>query len=246
MKRRQFIKLSGAGATVLPLTPSWEYLGKTPSMYSFPQMIGEVSQSSAILQTRLTKENSMPDGTSGVAQFEIADNPKFRKAKTSPWLKATSNNDFVVKFKIDQLNPDTKYYVRVHYGITELNTQTGPTSSFSTLQTPESEKPVSFVVTSCMNLGKFFLGGGALRAKEKSRAAQGEDKKLGFPALAAMQKTKPAFWVQTGDTVYYDYPNKGIAKTQTELRSKWHRQMAMPRMYNFLNEVPVYFMKDDH
>lgn len=261
MKRRQFIKLSGAGATVLPLTPSWEYLGKTPSMYSFPQMIGEVSQSSAILQTRLTKENSMPedgfstaeallaydiDGTSGMAQFEIADNPKFRKAKISPWLKATSNNDFVVKFKIDQLDPDTKYYVRVHYGITELNTQTGPTSSFSTLQTPESEKPVSFVVTSCMNLGKFFLGGGALRAKEKSRAAQGEDKKLGFPALAAMQKTKPAFWVQTGDTVYYDYPNKGIAKTQTELRSKWHRQMAMPRMYNFLNEVPVYFMKDDH
>ncbi|MCK0156481.1 alkaline phosphatase D family protein [Cellulophaga sp. F20128] len=261
MKRRLFLKLSGAGATALSFKPTWEYLDKNPTMYSFPQMIGEVSQSSAILQTRLTSENKMPEngfdsakellsydikGTLGTANFEIADNPKFKRSKTSPWQETSPAKDFVIKHKVEELNPDTTYYVRVHYGTTTSKTKTGPISKFTTLQSINDEKQVSFVVTSCLNLGKFFLGGGALRAGSKSQAAQGEDRKLGFPSLAAMSALKPNFWVQTGDTVYYDYPNKGIAKTQTELRAKWHRQMAMPRMQNFLGNVPVYFMKDDH
>ncbi|MDO5970644.1 alkaline phosphatase D family protein [Flavivirga aquimarina] len=261
MKRRLFLKLSGTGAMAMSFTPAWESIDNTPSMYSFPQMIGEVTQSSAILQTRLTSQNKMPKngfdspeallsydikGTLGTAKFEIADNPKFTKSKVSPWLQAIPDRDFIIKFKIDGLSADTDYFVRIHYGATISKTQTGPISKFSTLQTPDSEKPVSFVVTSCLNLGKFFLGGGALRAGSKSKAAEGQDRKLGYPALAVMTKLKPAFWVQTGDTVYYDYPNKGIAKTQPELRAKWHRQMAMPRMQRFLEQVPVYFMKDDH
>ncbi len=260
MKRRLFLKLSGAGATSLSFKPTWEYLDNNPSMYSFSQMIGEVSQSSAILQTRLTSGIKMPEngfdtseellsydiqGVSAVAKFEIADNPKFKNAMVSPWLQAMPERDFILKFKIENLNSDTEYFMRVHFGDKQSKTKIGPISRFTTLQPPDSEKPVSFVVTSCMNLGKFFLGG-ALRAGNKSKAAEGEDRKLGFPALAAMQRTKPAFWVQTGDTVYYDYPNKGIARTQTELRAKWHRQMAMPRMQHFLSHVPVYFMKDDH
>lgn len=261
MKRRLFLKLSGAGVTALSFKPTWGYIDKNPSIYSFPQMIGEVTQSSAILQTRLTSQNKMPEdgfdtaeallsydiqGVLGTAKFEIADNRQFRKAIVSPWLQAKPDRDYIIKFKIDKLRAGTEYFVRVHYGPTKSKTHTGPISKFATLQTSNSEKPVSFVVTSCLNLGKFFLGGGVLRAGSKSKAAIGQDRKLGYPALAVMAKLKPAFWVQTGDTVYYDYPNKGIAKTQPELRAKWHRQMAMPRMQNFLGQVPVYLMKDDH
>ncbi|WP_339710523.1 alkaline phosphatase D family protein [uncultured Kriegella sp.] len=261
MKRRNFIKLTGAGATALSLKPPYELIDDRPAMFSFPQMVGEVTQSTAILQTRLTSMNEMPKngfdsaeallsydihGTSGFAKFEVADNPKFKKAKTSPWLEATAERDFVVKYKIEGLNADTPYFMRVTFGPTSSKTGKGPTSQFSTLQTPDSEKPVSFVATSCMNLGKFFLGGGALRAGSRSKAAEGDDQRLGFPALEVMSKLQPNFWVQTGDTVYYDYPNTGIAKTLPELRAKWHRQMAMPRMKHFLENVPVYLMKDDH
>lgn len=261
MKRRFFFKLSGTGTMAMSFTPVWKSMDNTPSMYSFPQMIGEVTQSSAILQTRLTCQNKMPkngfdspkallsydiQGTSGTAKFEIADNPEFIKSKSSPWLRATPDNDFVIKFRIEGLLADSNYFVRVHYGTNISKTQTGHISRFRTLQTADSEKPVSFVVTSCLNLGKFFLGGGALRAGGKSKAAEGKDRELGYPALAVMTKLKPDFWVQIGDTVYYDYPNTDIAKTQPELRAKWHRQMAMPRMQRFLALVPVYFMKDDH
>ncbi|MBU3024195.1 alkaline phosphatase D family protein [Zobellia galactanivorans] len=262
MKRRNFIKLTGAGATALSLKPPYEFIEHRSSIYSFPQMVGEVTQSSAILQTRLTSMNTMPEngfdsaeellsydiqGVRGFAKFELANNPKFKNAKASPWLEAIPDRDFIVKYKVDGLNADTPYFMRVRFGATPSKTQKGPVSQFSTLQTTDSEKPVSFVATSCLNLGKFFLGGGLLRAGSRSKAAEGEDRSLGFPALEEMSKLNPSFWVQTGDTVYYDYPNKeGIAKTRPELRAKWHRQMAMPRMYRFLGQTPVYLMKDDH
>ncbi|MDO6604444.1 alkaline phosphatase D family protein [Arenibacter palladensis] len=261
MQRRNFIKLSGAGVTALSFKPSWEFMDSKTTIYSFPQMIGEVTQTSAILQTRLTATNKIPEngfdtaeallafdiaGVEGTAKFEIADNPKFKNSEVSPWLQATPDRDFIIKYRINGLKADTQYYVRVHYGPTTSLTKKGPVSEFSTLQSLDSEKPTSFVVTSCLNLGKFFLGGGLQRAGSKSRAAEGEDRKLGYPALEVMKNLKPAFWVQTGDTVYYDYPNKGIAKTLPELRSKWHRQMGMPRMERFLRHVPVYLMKDDH
>lgn len=261
MKRRNFIKITGVGATALSLKPPYEFMDNRTTMYSFPQMVGEVTESTALLQTRLTIINKMPEngfdsekallsydipGVAGFAKFEVADNLKFKKAKTSPWLRTTPDRDFIVKYKIDGLRPNTPYFMKVRFGTTTSKTQKGPISRFSTLQTSDSEEPVSFVVTSCLNLGKFFLGGGTLRAGSKSKAAEGENRKLGYPALEVMIKLEPDFWVQTGDTVYYDYPNKGIAKKLPELRAKWHRQFAMPRMQQFLGQVPVYLMKDDH
>lgn len=260
MKRRIFLKLSGLGTTALSFKPPWKSLDRNSPMNSCPQMVGEVTQSSAILQTRLAGQNELPvngfdspeallghdiPGMQGMVQFEIADNPKFARARVSPWLHAKADRDFIVKYRIDGLSADSRYLVRVHFGSNKSNTQTGPVSEFCTLQSMDSEKPISFVVTSCLNLGKFFLGG-LPRAGKKSKAAVGQDRKLGYPALEVIKKLKPAFWVQTGDTVYYDYPKEGVAKTPAELRAKWHRQMAMPRMQGLLRLVPVYLMKDDH
>lgn len=142
--------------------PSWEFMDSKTTIYSFPQMIGEVTQTSAILQTRLTTTNEMPEngfdtaeallafdiaGVEGTAKFEIADNPKFKNSEVSPWLQATPDRDFIIKYRINGLKADTQYYVRVHYGPTTSRTKKGPVSEFSTLQPLDSEKPTSFVVT---------------------------------------------------------------------------------------------------
>ena len=36
--------------------------------------------------------------------------------------------------------------------------------------------------------------------------ATAEDKRLGYPSFAAMQKLNPDFFIGAGDIVYYDFP----------------------------------------
>ena len=262
MKRKKFLQLTSIGALGLTLRPLWENTNHEESMFSFPQMVGEVSQDSAILQTRLTSLNTLPNssfdspevlvnvdipGAQGVARFEIAENPNFSNALKTSWQVADADRDYIVKQKINGLKPGTRYYVRVHFGTSEHQTHTGSVNQFMTLPPEDADSPVLLVVSSCMNLGFFFLGGeGNQRTNNWEKPAAGQDRKLGYLALEAIEKIQPAFWVQTGDSVYYDHPKVKRAKTKDEMRAKWHRQMAMPRMHSLLQQVPVYWMIDDH
>lgn len=82
-------------------------------------------------------------------------------------------------------------------------------------------------------------GGGPVTAKE-------EDRRLGYPSFAAMAELKPAFFIGTGDIVYYDHPAPTAAKTLPELRRKWHEQFRFPRMVEFFSRTPAFWSKDDH
>ena len=67
-------------------------------------MVGEVSQTSAILQTRLTASEKLVEGNvlgvAGFARFEIGITRELKEAKRTPWLKSQTHNDFIVKFKV--------------------------------------------------------------------------------------------------------------------------------------------------
>ncbi len=100
-------------------------------------MAGKVTDSTVILQSRLTKTNRLVDGdlpgSPGIARFEIATEPDFQDVVLTDWIEATPHQDYIVKAKVAGLNPDTRYVYRLRYGASRESTQLGRTCSFKTM-----------------------------------------------------------------------------------------------------------------
>ena len=205
-------------------------------------MAGEVTDTSVILQSRLTTTAGF-DGTDiagapGVAWFEIATSPQFDGLMTSDQLDASAERDFIVKTRVEGLEPGTRYYYRLVYGTNLDLVATGPTRSFSTLAGANIAREASFVAVTGMNYHQFY--------RNAARAYTGPDKNLGYPALEAIRALAPDFFVATGDNVYYDVPYGTRADTAGTMRQKWHEQLVQPRFIDLFSEVPTYWEKDDH
>lgn len=67
----------------------------------------------------------------------------------------------------------------------------------------------------------------------------------GYHIYPAMGKLGLNFLVPTGDTVYYD-SEKPRARTVDLARHHWHRIYSLPRIVAFHRSVPGYWEKDDH
>ncbi|MFN5869751.1 MAG: alkaline phosphatase D family protein [Akkermansiaceae bacterium] len=207
-------------------------------------LAGEPSESTVILQTRLTSspipiEGDVP-GMVGVGQFEISTSPDFKKSTFSEWINASNETDFILKTKIDSLKPTTTYHYRVIYGSEKGSANPSSAASFKTLPTQDQSASIQFVLTSCLNYA-FFQNG-----DKTNSPAKPEDRALGYPALEPIAKLKPDFIILNGDCVYYDHPAHTAAKTRTELRKKWHEQYVMPRFVKLFSQTPTYWLKDDH
>ncbi len=212
------------------------------------EMAGEPTATSVLLQSRLTaipgpelnEEGDIP-GADGVARFEWSTTPEFKSARTTEWLKASADRDYIVRARIQDLLPGTLYYYRLIYGPDESKTEKGPRREFRTLPGAESEEALTFAMGSCQNYA-FFMHG----KNGKNGAAPEEDRQLGYPAYQAMLDLEPAFFIGTGDIVYYDHFAKTAAQSLPELRKKWHEQFRFPRMVDFFAQTPAYWSKDDH
>jgi len=64
----------------------------------------------------------------------------------------------------------------------------------------------------------------------------------GYKIYAAMLKLDPSFFVHTGDIVYYDK----LAKSLPLARWHWSRMYSLPTNVEFHRRVASYFIKDDH
>lgn len=209
-------------------------------------MAGEVTATSVILQSRLTRgevqvEGDLP-GSRGIARFELSVAKDFSEPRLTEWMTALPRNDFIVKTRISGLTPATHYYYRLRYGIDHSNTRRTPTATFKTLAGRQGSAVVSFVVVTGMNYSFFQEGA----AKFQRPSYEGHDKLLGYPALATILRMKPDFFVGTGDNVYYDHPADSRARTRAELRAKWHEQFVQQRFIKLFRQVPTYWEKDDH
>ncbi|KLU06938.1 Alkaline phosphatase [Rhodopirellula islandica] len=211
-------------------------------------MSGEVTSTSVLLQTRLTTQEGLDEtgdlpGQTGTVRFEWSTSPNFESSQSSEPLSANRDNDFIARHKVSSLKPGTRYHFRVLASSPEGEQPLEPIGHFQTLPSEVSEAPIQFLVFSCMNYNK-FLHGNQARASGPLTATD-EDKRLGYPALVQMREQSPAFFVATGDIVYYDNPYRN-AETLPELRQCWHEQFRFPRLIDFLKEVPGYWSKDDH
>ena len=220
------------------------------------EMAGRVTETSVILQSRLTQGDKLIDsdlpGSPGVARFELDTDPTFENSQKTDWIEAEPDYDYIIKVKVANLRPATKYYYRLLYGPTQDEVKQGRTCSFTTLGGRDAVRETKFVVVTGMNY--FFFHEGPYRPEG---AYQGDDKHLGYPALAAIRRLNPDFFVGTGDNVYFDHPAKrkdrwtGLAwsdsaKTEPGMRRKYHEQFVQPRYVDLFAEVPTYWEVDDH
>ncbi|MBX2852138.1 MAG: alkaline phosphatase D family protein [Phycisphaeraceae bacterium] len=220
-------------------------------------MVGEVTDTSAIVQVRVTQGTELVDGETYddgdamrdgalpgvesqiVFHYKPVGNAPWQAA--SGWVKAKAENDFIAKASLHLLEPGKEYVVWCEFADSDQNDAVFDKTkdTFATFKAHPGKNistPVRFTLTSCMNYDK-FIG-------NEHKGYQGEDRAMGYPAAEAVLKQKPDFVVYAGDVIYYD--KKPKVKTLADMRAKWHRQNNLPRMIALHAAAPGYWMKDDH
>ncbi|MDP3208884.1 MAG: alkaline phosphatase D family protein, partial [Rhodoglobus sp.] len=185
-------------------------------------------------------------GAAGTGRFESATKADFSDAKSTAWFNATPAGDFILKTQVDGLRPGTTYHYRLAYGTDRARTRLSEPASFKTLPAASTAAPVNFILTSCLNYAFFHEGHQTKSGKGGKAAYQGADRMQGYPALEPIIGLQPDFVIIDGDAVYYDHPVATRAKTQAELRKKWHEQYVMPRFVRLFARSGTYWLKDDH
>ena len=200
------------------------------------EIVGEVTQQSALFHARLTSTGQLRGdrvrGKVGVAAIALSTEPRMFQAFRTDWMRATREQDYIVKFSVTGLTPATRYYYKLLSGMDKESVEAGPLGTFETLAPPGLVKDTQFVVVTCMNRFAYRVFPGSERE--------------GFPALEAIRKQNPEFVVFTGDNVYYDTPYPNRARTLKSMREKWHRQFATERFAQLFQTTPTYWEKDDH
>jgi len=252
-------------STILVVLYSCTPVDESPIFLGQGIMAGEVTPSSVILQSRLTLSDTLIDGnlpgSLGLAKFEISTDTAFSAPESSETQLATPDRDYIVKSKFSHLKPNTVHYYRLRYGPTEDDLETSPTGLVKTLAGPKIRQSISFVVVTGMNYNKFHFGN-----YDRTTAYMGFDKNMGYPALAAIKKMSPDYFIGTGDNVYFDHPNwNNFQNAQQDgrephpgnyggkevineagMRQKYHEQFVQPRFRELFRQVGTYWEKDDH
>jgi len=221
-------------------------------------MVGEVTETTAVVQVRVTDGTELVDGETYDDGDALRDGDQpgvaatvtllvFESENANPntvdyTVIARPENDYIAKVVVKKLKPGTDYKVAAMLP-SELPEEPGIAytpihATFTTLAGDEKKAPTRFHVVTGMNYDKFYGNDG------NKQPYQGEDRPLGFPAYDAMRKLEPDFVVYTGDDVYYDKQPR--VKTLEDMRAKWHRQFSRPRFIELSKSVPGYWMKDDH
>ncbi len=91
-------------------------------------MSGEVTDSTALLQTRptlatqLDADGDLPE-IAGVACFEWSTREDFRDAQRTSFRPVTDKHDFIVRAERTGLKPNLTYYFHACYGVSEATAQ---------------------------------------------------------------------------------------------------------------------------
>lgn len=216
--------------------------------------IGEVTDTSAIILTRLCKsEKPNPivhkqkdapmrhpidfDDTIPVKEMDGAVEGTFGEVKielysatdtiSTGWNYVSSYKDYTLKRSFEGLSPDSKYQV-------QLSGRKNPKAPITVIQgqfrtAPDAQEivPVFFTSSTCQYFWDY------------------DDPVRGFKIYDQMLQMKPNFHCQTGDYVYYDKPGP-MATTVVKARHKWHAINAWPALVDFYADTPLFIQKDDH
>src|SRR5690606_11977268 len=82
-------------------------------------LAGEPTEHSIILQARLTgerRDDGGIEGAAGVARFELSRDAGFDEYRATEWREAEAEQDFIVKLRVESLEPAARYHYRLRYG----------------------------------------------------------------------------------------------------------------------------------
>ncbi len=202
--------------------------------------IGEVTETSAVLWTRLTKDkepgnrvdewkadapNWMVPGQEGELRFLYYKNKDRENLSSTAWTPVDAETDFCHQVKLENLEPDTVYTYEAQGQLDGRGDAIK--GSFRTAPLPAAETPITFTVSTCQEF--------ELR----------DDMANGHKIYRSMLALKPSFFIQTGDTLYYDR-KEPLAKNMKLARYQWGRMYSLPFQKAFHESVPTYWMHDDH
>lgn len=214
--------------------------------------IGEVSATSAIVWTRLTRNPErninghnwigyskiqkkmaladMQDAVPGTpGDIRVAWSLDGKPIGTTEWLAVDPKKNFTKQVELADLTPWKRYTVEV--STRSPSGETGQTVTGIVRTAPASNQVASVSFT-------------VVTGQEFSRR---DDAANGHKIYKQMLSLNPDFFVHTGDIVYYDFRLSTPKATSAELaRFKWNRMYALPFQRSFHNLVGSYFMKDDH
>jgi len=199
--------------------------------------IGEVTNDSAIIWMRLTRNPSMdPEtkwgrvvtGVPGEVRVSYWPNEDENLRNETPWVTVDIDKDFTRQLHLAELIPATDYSVLVEgRPLENVENISRLQGHFRTAPDVEDAARVHFSV----------LTGQAYQRRD--------DDKNGHKIYPSMESMDLDFLVHTGDIIYYDKP-KPYATSLAVARFKWNRIFAMPFQRSFYNRTASYFMKDDH
>ena len=200
--------------------------------------IGEVTPDSAVLWARLTEKaeagNRVADWTAEAPNWVVPGQPgriRFRyrsgcqdTAEHTPWAEVSADSDFCHQVRLSGLKPATFYEFAVEGEAGDHHAEL--TGTFTTAPPVDADKAVTAAISTCQEF-------------------ETRDDPDGQRIYRSMAELDPDFFVQTGDTVYYDR-KEPLAKTMALARYRWHRMYAQPSLKAFHRHVPSYWMHDDH
>ena len=199
--------------------------------------IGEVTQTGAIIWTRLTAVEH-GDPTSATHAAPGADGSVALKLKASNGsvhdfgrMDAKSESDFVCQFAADGLSPATSYEIELTAFEDSGEPSAALTGRFRTAPEADAKARVRGFVVSCQGIGTV------------------DDERRGHWIYDAMSRFEPDLFVHTGDIVYYDKSYAGkhpISQDVPAARQRWNRMFAYEWNREFHRNVASYFLKDDH
>jgi alkaline phosphatase D len=175
------------------------------------------------------KELNTQNASNSGPQKGPAQPPKFPKhithRKETCWHPVNPETDYIHQFHLTALKPGTVYNVTVESRSPEGKPGTTRTGTFRTAYHPGDAQPVTFTVST-------------------GQAFRHQDRKDGYQIYPTMltSSPRPDFFVHTGDILYYD----ALAKTKDLAHWHWQRMYSRPTNVQFHEQVPAYFIKDDH
>ena len=214
--------------------------------------MGEVSPTSAIIWTRLTRhpernlngldwagQSAVPEGKAlgdmrdavpgAPGEIRVGWSLDGEPVESTGWLAVDPEKDFTRQVLLSALTPGRRYAVTVSSRSPGGAAGQTVTGSFRTAPLSDQAVPVLFTVVT---------------GQEFSRRDDAENGHMIYPRMLALH---PDFFVHTGDIVYYDYGHSVPMATHPSLaRFKWNRMYALPFQRSFHSAVASYFLKDDH
>jgi len=233
--------------------------------------IGEVTQTSAIIWTRLTKN---PERKTDGLPFPLV---AWEQSEDDESVYLYPGPQIPVGHKLAEMAntvPGTGGQVRITYWQSDDRENSIEKTKWQDVD-PERDYTYQFklkdlkpstrydVLAECRKdensqISMSKVSGGFLTAPDPENAqrvvftvvtGQGfhrrDDKENGHKIYPLMRALDPSFFAHTGDILYYD-KRRPVAHSIELARLKWNRMYAMPFQRAFHNNVASYFIKDDH